>query len=686
MSAQPSALHTSACRYLKGGRSVIPVGDDKRPVIPSWKEYQDHQPTQQEVDAWWDNGTSPNVAIITGAVSGNLVVLDIDDVVLAERVVADESLIHETIAVRTPRGGLHLYVAESEAQSSSGPLIPGVADLKAGGGYIIAPPSATPQGRYKTLNGGSPLRVPNGRVWAIRLLGEYGVAADTRASVTPASLAEPIPQGARNETLTRIAGSLRRHGADEATITAALVGVNQSCCNPPLPDDEVGRIATSVARYPAGEVSTSKEANEATPWTPPRSEWPAGAADQAFYGLPGEIVKVLDPHTEADPQALLINILVAFGNAVGNGPHFRVGQDKHELRLFAVLVGDTSQGRKGVSHAEIMALMGRADDSLANRRTTGLSTGEGLIWAVRDPIYQRQAIKEGGRVVDYQDVQTDPGVEDKRKFVIEPEFARTLSVMGRDGNTLSAVMRQAWDDGSLRVLTKNNAAIATGAHISVVGHISKNELLRNLDSTEAANGFANRFLWMAVKRSKVLPDGGMAPEHELERLSERLPTTLRFAANAREMSRDDEARALWHEVYPELSKGRPGLFGAITGRAPAQVVRLSCIYALMDSSSIVRPSHLLAALALWERVEATVSYVFGDSIGDPTADTILRALRDQGPMTQTAISGLLGRNVPAEKLSRALGLLGDAGLVETHMAETDGRSTTEWAAVERTTN
>jgi hypothetical protein len=75
---------------------------------------------------------------------------------------------------------------------------------------------------------------------------------------------------------------------------------------------------------------------------------------------------------------------------------------------------------------------------------TGPSSGEGLIWHVRDPIEERQAIKDKGRTVGYEMVITDQGVEDKRLLVIEPEFASTLRVMEREGNTLSAQLRQAW--------------------------------------------------------------------------------------------------------------------------------------------------------------------------------------------------------------------------------------------------
>jgi hypothetical protein len=130
----------------------------------------------------------------------------------------------------------------------------------------------------------------------------------------------------------------------------------------------------------------------------------------------------------------------------------------------------------------------------------GLSSGEGLIYAVRDRVDGEN--KKGETVV------FDQGVEDKRLLVLEAELAGVLKVMSREGNTLSPVIRQAWDDGALQTLTKNSPMKATEAHVSIIGHITRAELLRHLTETETANGFANRFIWIMVRRSKKLPFGG----------------------------------------------------------------------------------------------------------------------------------------------------------------------------------
>jgi hypothetical protein len=411
----------------------------------------------------------------------------------------------------------------------------------------------------------------------------------------------------------------------------------------------------------------------------PKSDWPEPASKEAFTGLAGDIVRVLSPHTEADPHALLADALTTFGMLVGTAPHFRVGLQRHELRVWPVIVGPTGRGRKGLSHAEIVGVYKRAVEDFSDRLTTGLSSGEGLIGAIRDPVTQQVPIKEKGLVTGYQDVQVDKGVEDKRLLVVEAEFGRTLRVQGREGNTLSPVLRLAWDDGGLKTMTKSPVT-ATGAHVAIIAHITKEELLRHLDNTETASGFANRFMWIAAKRSKLLPDGGKVPLSELNGIAQGLHEALDFAAQVEEMGRDDEASTLWHKVYPDLSHGKPGLFGAVVGRAEPYVMRLASIYALMDISAMVKAEHLAAALALWEYAERSARYIWGDLTGDPMADTILRALRSEGPKTQTNISSLFGRNVDSERLAQAVSLLAEAGLISSQAIETEGRSATLWSA------
>lgn len=408
-----------------------------------------------------------------------------------------------------------------------------------------------------------------------------------------------------------------------------------------------------------------------------KAKWPEPLPDAALYGLPGEVVRTIDPHTEADPAAVLAQFLVQFGSCVGRSPHFRVGADEHHTNLFVVLVGDTSRGRKGTSEGQVRRLFRDADPTWERDRVaSGLSSGEGLIHHVRDAIEKEEPVKEKGRVIEYQRVRVDEGVSDKRLHVVEAEFASTIRVMHRDGNILSGTLRQAWDSGVLRVLSKNTAARATDAHISVTGHITGEELARIFDSTDASSGFANRFLWVCVKRSKELPDGGSLTDADLRLLAKEVERVLEDSRTRTEIRRNEQASQLWREVYGPLSRSRGGgLADKATSRAEAQAVRLSLLYALADCANEIREEHLRAALAFWKYCQESADCIFGDSTGDPNANAILGFLRDAPAhsLNFTEISRRFSGHRSSEQIAAAVRLLESARLVTYEKKPTGGK-------------
>ena len=134
-------------------------------------------------------------------------------------------------------------------------------------------------------------------------------------------------------------------------------------------------------------------------------------------------------------------------------------------------------------------------------------------------------------------------------------------------------------------------------------------------------------------------------------------------------------------IYPELSADRPGMLGAILGRAEAQVLRLALVYALLDRSAFIDVPHLMAALACWQYAEASARFIFGDSLGDPVADEILRALRERPEgMTRTELSHHFGRHLSSEQIGRALSVLARGNFVASTTEKTAGRPVERWRA------
>ena len=400
-----------------------------------------------------------------------------------------------------------------------------------------------------------------------------------------------------------------------------------------------------------------------TAYPPSVPGWPEPLASEAFHGIAGAITLGLAPHTEADPAAILIQLLAAFGNLIGRSAHFIAEADRHYTNLFAVLVGESAKGRKGTSWGHIARVLGEVDPQWTRERiTSGCGSGEGLIWAVRD------------------DPAAPPvTVAEKRMLILEPEFARVLQVCERDANTLSAVLRQAWDSGNLRVMTKQQSALATEAHISLVGHITVDELRRRLTSNAAANGFANRFLWVCVRRSKLLPFGGnwTVDPTIIEDLSE----TMRWARSQEVLTRSEAANQRWALEYERLSDGGHGLFGAVTSRAEAQTMRLASLYAVLDRSTTIEEAHLAAGLAIWKYAEQSARFVFGSTTGNPLADKLLGLLGcSPHGLSRSQIRDLLHHNTSAADVEAALQQLKSLGLASREQIPTGARPVELWRA------
>ena len=334
------------------------------------------------------------------------------------------------------------------------------------------------------------------------------------------------------------------HDATRARLERELDSIRADSLRPDMPPQ-----AVAAAAHSGQALDLSDGLALAT------TTWPRDLGAAAYHGPIGALVQAMSPTTEADPAALLVQLLVMLGNVIGRTAHFCAEADVHFLNLFSALVGETAKGRKGVSGGLARRIFKPIDSEWTDRcNVSGMSSGEGLIWAVRDPIEKQEPIKQGGRVVGYQAVITDPGVADKRLHATEAEMASTLRVLGREGNTLSALIRQAWDGHNLRALTKNSPATATGPHISVIAHVTSHELRRYLDATECANGFGNRFLWVCVRRSKLLPDGGTPVD--LTPHIGRIRSAVEFARGIGELRRDNAARELWRRRPPVFSSSR----------------------------------------------------------------------------------------------------------------------------------
>jgi hypothetical protein len=481
-------------------------------------------------------------------------------------------------------------------------------------------------------------------------------------------------------------------GLDRNSALPILQDWNQAKAKPPESEKQVlHKIDNAIKNHPhpslrrlnAGWSGGSATATAVLPGDPPIElpKWPADPDAAAYSGLAGEIVRTIEPQSEADPAALLAQLLITFGSIVGRRAHIAVGSARHYGNEFGVLVGQSSVSRKGTSWNDVRQFIAPADSNW--RHLGGLSSGEGLIYAVRDQLLDQVPVKDKGRIVDYQTAVIDPGVADKRLLVYEPEFGGVLKALGREGNKLSAVIRQAWDGDILASLTKGSPHRATDAHISIVAHITADELTQLLTACDQANGVANRILWLCCRRSKLLPYGGRLAQQVVDRLKAKVADAIAFAKGVNVVDWTAGAKALWEAAYPRLTALRPGVFGMVTSRAEAHVVRLALLYALLDRYNQIEPIHLRAALALWDYCERSARSIFGDALGDRDAQAILNALRAApAGLTRTEIRRrVFHDNKDAQFVASKLGILHHYRLARFESIATQGRPVERWFSV-----
>ena len=408
-------------------------------------------------------------------------------------------------------------------------------------------------------------------------------------------------------------------------------------------------------------------------------DWPEPPDPIAYSALAGDVVRALENDTEGDPAALLVQFLVAFGNVVGRGTHWRVGGTCHYTNLFALVTGPTSTGRKGTGWDMVRPVLEAVDRDWSRGSVAGgIESAQGLIARLSDPPPPLPGDEE--EIEDYRErfqAWWDHCHDDKRFLWLETEFGRLLGILIRPGT--STVIRQAWDSVTLESHTKRGTLQAANPHVSIVAHITTEELRRKMGSTDLVNGFCNRFLLVASRRMRELPFGGRHPLDLVGSLLPSLEDAVKFARGVGLVRRDVHADSLWAEVYSGLTQRPPGIRGAATSRAEAQTMRLALLYALLDQSELIREEHLKAALALWDYCERSAYYVWSDRFMNRDLDRLCRAIEESGErgLTLTSVVHELFRgNKPKEEVHALIEQAIEFGVAMKSVQRTDGRPVT----------
>ena len=396
--------------------------------------------------------------------------------------------------------------------------------------------------------------------------------------------------------------------------------------------------------------------------------------DAMLYGIFGDFGRIAAKNTEVNPYAAAFNSMIYLSSAIGRDVFFYIGNDIHHVRLFGLHIGRSSQGQKGGAHS----LLNRVEKHLAEREPTlaprkhtgGLSSREGLAALLHD------GYKDGKQEVE--------PITDKRLFIRESEFANVMHQASRNGNTLSAALRDGWDGIGSQPATKHRGIWSTNPHIAIAAACTPVELITLTTKNDVSNGFLNRFVIFWAERTKLVPFPESTPQHTVDDLAQRLANIIDFAKgdyhwdtnpslsveNTRQITLSDEAKKVYGHIYikvfPKLNDGEK--VTALTERKAPYLLRIAALFALSDFSLVIEAHHINAAYEWIKYWHESVKFIFNDEAEEvqntqiaSNAEKILDYLKSKGSKhkaTQTELSeNVFNKHASSKEINAAISSL-----------------------------
>lgn len=382
--ATTDELRDSALRYAEMGYRVFPCApDDKRPITRNG--FKNGTTDAGKIEEWWTRHPRANIGIATEG----LIVIDVDTAANTWPGDPERSCdLSAAPLALTPRGGCHRIFRQpaGKAWRSTTSRLATKVDTRADGGYIVAPPSVIQGKPYQWAPGleldETPDRLPEPPPWLVAELDALANGSPTVGHVAAGPPeANAIPAGQRNATLARLGGAMRRVGMSKAEIAAALAQANRGRCVPPLPDDEVGRIAASVARYEPNQISVALAENHYEQMYAERADGEAddhdpGPIPESLLHVPGFVDAVMQYTLDSAPYP---EPVLAFAGALAlqgflAGRKVRDAMD-NRTNLYVLSLANSGVGKDHSRkvNARIMVAAGLADGL-----GTSFASGEGI--------------------------------------------------------------------------------------------------------------------------------------------------------------------------------------------------------------------------------------------------------------------------------------------------------------------
>ena len=333
-----------------------------------------------------------------------------------------------------------------------------------------------------------------------------------------------------------------------------------------------------------------------------------------LYGFVGEIALEAANGKEVNEYAAFMYLLTALSANFGRDIYLPIGDSYHHSRLFCLHLGRSAKGRKGETMKLVDRILEKATEiDIKNNHSNeivcvthkgGLSTREGLISLIHD------GINLGAK-------NEEPAINDKRMLVIESEFANVLHQSKRDGNTLSAAIRDLYDGRSVYPLIKTNKMGATDPHIAIWGNITPSELVELVSERELSNGSFNRYITIFAERYNLVSMPEPTPHHKVLEYALKCLDVIEWAKgsypdykNTRQACLSDDAKQAYDQIYKRIESRNNGNLSDILVRLSTNLLRMALTLAIIDKSLVIEVVHIRVAYEWSLFSDASVRYIF----------------------------------------------------------------------------
>lgn len=538
---------------------------------------------------WWERWPDANLGLVTGSASG-LVVLDVDgDVGRASLTVLTQQFgpLPDTTQSKTRRG-IHFffgYPRGGEIKGSVRKLGPGL-DVRANGNYVVVPPSRYTGGRYEWTARDSLADIP---AW---LLERVRVAAPAVQGSGATEASNRIPEGHRNQTLTSLAGIMRRRGMTQDAIEAALLAENRKRCDPPLSDAEVRAIARSVGRYAPGQVgSASASSSQASSEVNNAGEIESDSAlpalpkfpDAAWRGHFADYRDEMRRCSEASDVYHFLAFWAAAGNVLGRRLYFPYG-----IRLYANVYA-VGFGPSGDFKTSALRRAAEMTESVGVRVVRGIGSGEGIA----------------------------EGLGEEPTLFSLDEFSNLLRQGKWDGSTLLPTLTEIFDCPEKFEREYRKKPISLQRPVcSILAGTTETWFWRDVREIDFEGGYGNRIIYLTGPPNEPMSLPGIP--------------NLQFAIAAltelkglpqQEACLDLKAARMWERFYPAWRKKQfSPLERVATKRIPAYVLKLAMTYAALEGTlPEIQAEQLKAALLVGNYAVKCVRQLIGERFSGANA-------------------------------------------------------------------